>query len=124
MARILLIEDEVHVQRIIGLILSERGHIVETASDGQSGLQAINDTAINLPDLVLLDLMMPGISGLQVLQAVKENRRTAPVPVVLLTAIAQESVVLQGVRLGARDYIRKPFHPQDLAKRVERVLAK
>ena len=66
--------------------------------------------------------MMPGIDGLQVLRTVKQMLHTANVPVIMLTAIAQEAIVLKGIQLGAKDYIRKPFHPTDLLDRIKKTL--
>ena len=121
MAKIVVIDDEIHVQRLIKIILDQQGHQVITASSGEEGV-ALIDAEAEAPDLILLDLMMPGVGGLQVLRTLKENPKTATVPVVLLTAVAQENVVLQGIKLGAKDYVRKPFHPQELAKRVGKQL--
>jgi len=73
-------------------------------------------------DLILLDIMMPGIDGLQVLRKLKANSGQKSIPVVLLTALAQENVVIQGIKLGAADYIRKPFHPTELVKRLSKHL--
>lgn len=120
-AKLLVIEDEVHIQRLIQMILEKKGFELSFANNGEDGLKAIN-AATHAFDAVLLDIMMPGIDGLQVLRAIKENSSTKHVPVIMLTALAQENVVLQGVKLGAKDYIRKPFHPQELIDRITKVI--
>lgn len=122
MGKVLIVEDEVHIQKLIKLILEKHGIEVHAVSTGEEALQYLETTKIQ-PNLVLLDIMMPGIDGLQVLKTIKGNSSLKHIPVVMLTALAQESVVLQGIKLGARDYIRKPFHPGELAKRVGKLLA-
>lgn len=116
MSEILVVEDEEHIQRLVKIVLEKNGHKVNTADTGEEALEQLETG--ESPDLVLLDIMMPGIDGLQVLKKMKSNHLTKEIPVVMLTALAQESVVLQGVKLGAKGYIRKPFHPKDLIERV------
>ncbi len=117
---VLVVEDETHIQRLIKMVLEKAGFDVVTADTGEQALQKVNGEKI--PDLVLLDILMPGIDGLQVLRVMKSTAQTKSIPVVLLTALAQENVVIQGVKLGAKDYIRKPFHPKELVSRVRKVL--
>lgn len=119
MPRILVVEDEVHIQRLIKLVLEKNQHQVDAVGTGEDALKYLSEAA-TLPDLILLDILMPGIDGLQVLRAIKANAKHKDIPVVMLTALAQENVVLQGIKLGARDYIRKPFHPTELVKRLAR----
>jgi len=121
MAKVLVVEDEIHIQKLIKLILEKNKFEVDTVGSGEDALKYL-DAAEKKPDLVLLDIMMPGIDGLQVLRTVKANSALKHIPVVMLTALAQESVVLQGIKLGAKDYIRKPFHPGELAKRIAKHL--
>ena len=116
MKRILVIEDEIHIQKLVFHILSKAGYEVDLASTGEEGLKIVKDGP--LPGVILLDIMMPGIDGLSVLRTLKASNRTKDVPVVLLTALAQENVVLKGIELGAKDYIRKPFHPKELTERL------
>lgn len=116
MAKILVVEDEVHIQRLIKLVLEKHSHQVDTVGSGEDALKYLNDGG--RPDLILLDILMPGIDGLTVLRTIKANAATKDLNVVMLTALAQENVVLQGIKLGARDYIRKPFHPTELVKRL------
>lgn len=120
MAKILVVEDEIHIQRLTRVVLEKNGHTVTCASSGEEALKALETG--DVPDLVLLDIMMAGIDGLQVLRTLKQSPRTAKVSVIMLTAIAQEAVVLKGIQLGAKDYIRKPFHPTDLLDRINRQL--
>lgn len=117
MPKVLVVEDEIHIQKLIKLILEKNKFEVIAVGSGEEALLAL-ETADPKPDLVLLDIMMPGIDGLQVLRTIKANSSLKHIPVVMLTALAQESVVLQGIKLGAKDYIRKPFHPGELAKRI------
>lgn len=121
MATILVVEDETHIQRLIKLVLEKNGHVVETVGTGEEALKHLAEKPA--PQLVLLDILMPGIDGLSVLRAMKANAATKDIPVVMLTALAQEQVVLQGIKLGAKDYIRKPFHPTELVKRLGKHLS-
>lgn len=120
MAHILVVEDEVHIQRLIQLVLEKHGHKVEAVSSGEDALKRLSE--LPKPDLVLLDILMPGIDGLTVLRTMKANAAMKDLPVVMLTALAQENVVLQGIKLGAKDYVRKPFHPTELVKRLSKHL--
>ena len=92
---------------------------VHACSNGEDALLYLQEED-NKPDLILLDILMPGIDGLQVLRTIKSNNQTKEILVVMLTALAQENVVMQGIKMGAVDYIRKPFHPKDLANRLGR----
>lgn len=126
MARILVVEDEVHIQRLIKLVLEKHGFQVAAVGTGEEALKYLAETQEKpdtKPDLVLLDILMPGIDGLAVLRSIKADARLKDIPVVMLTALAQENVVLQGIKLGAKDYIRKPFHPTELVKRLGKHLA-
>lgn len=120
MPRILVVEDEVHIQRLIKLVLEKHKFEVDTASSGEEALQRLKSEA--RPDMILLDILMPGIDGLSVLRTLKATAEFKDIPVVMLTALAQENVVLQGIKLGAKDYIRKPFHPTELVKRLAKHL--
>ena len=121
MQQILVIEDEIHIQRLIKLILEKQGFQVTSAHTGELGLKQLQDK--NLPQLIILDIMMPGIGGLAVLKAIRDSSQVRGIPVVLLTALAQENIVIQGIKLGAKDYIRKPFHPGDFVKRLQKHIA-
>ncbi len=121
MAYIILAEDEIHIQRLAKVVLEKGGHTIQTVSSGEELLKCL-ETVTSLPDLMILDIMMPGIDGLQVLRTLKAQPKYAGIPVVMLTALAQEAIVLKGIQLGAKDYIRKPFHPVDLLDRINRQL--
>ncbi len=120
MPKILVVEDEIHIQRLIKLVLEKQAYTVEAVGTGEDALEYL--LKHEKPDLILLDIMMPGIDGLQVLRKIKGNADHRDIPVVMLTALAQENVVLQGIKLGAKDYIRKPFHPTELVKRLSKHL--
>jgi CheY-like chemotaxis protein len=120
MPKVLVVEDEVHIQRLIKLVLERNGVTVDTVGNGEEALKYLETSPA--PDLILLDILMPGIDGLQVLKTIKAHSSYAAIPVVMLTALAQENVVLQGIKLGAKDYIRKPFHPNELVKRLAKHL--
>jgi len=113
---VLVVEDEVHIQRLIKLVLEKSGYVVELANTGEEALERLKKAPA--PSLILLDILMPGIDGLSVLKAIRAQASIREVPVVMLTALAQENVVLQGIKLGANDYIRKPFNPAELVKRL------
>jgi DNA-binding response OmpR family regulator len=121
MGKILIVEDELHIQRLIKLVLERHGHSVDVATSGEDGLKVLSETPNY--DLVILDILMPKVDGLQVLAAIKKQEKTKHIPVVMLTALAQENVVLQGIKLGAKDYIRKPFHPSELIERISKIVA-
>lgn len=121
MARILVVEDEVHIQRLIKLVLEKHGLKVDCVPSGEDALKFLTEGK-DKPDLILLDILMPGIDGLTVLKTIKGRSDLKNIPVVMLTALAQENVVLQGIKLGAKDYIRKPFHPGELVKRLAKHL--
>jgi len=119
--RVLVIEDEAHIQKLVKLVLEKNGFEIIQALSGEDGLKELDKDPH--PDLVLLDIMMPGIDGMQVLRTMKGTAETKEIPVIMLTALAQENVVLEGVKLGAKGYIRKPFNPKDLVSRVTEVIA-
>lgn len=114
--RILVVEDEAMVADVVERYLRRAGYEVEVAHDGNAGLAAYYRT---LPDLVVLDVMLPGIDGLEVCQRIRESGST---PVILLTARDREADKINGLGLGADDYVTKPFSPRELVARVEAVL--
>jgi len=115
--RILVVDDEDRIRKIVGDFLSRAGYEIIEASDGEQALRLVRDDPV--PDLIILDVMMPVLDGWTVLS---EIRRTSNVPVILLTAKSTESDQLGGFRLGADDYITKPFSPSLLVARVEALL--
>src|SRR5689334_22021989 len=118
-ASVLVIDDEKDVLELVRFNLEKEYLDVITATDGQSGL----DIGLNhKPDLVLLDLMMPGMSGLEVCRKLRGDDRTRAVPIIMLTAKAAEADKIVGLEMGADDYITKPFSPRELLARVRAVL--
>lgn len=118
-ARILVVEDERDIAALVGYHLMREGHRVRTA---ETGPEALHAAAAERPDLVLLDLMLPGLSGYDVLKALRGDERTAAVPVIVLTARRDEADRVRGLELGADDYVTKPFSPRELTLRVAAVL--
>lgn len=117
--RILIIDDEEDLIELVRYNLEQEGFQVQGATDGESGLDlALKET----PDLVIVDLMLPGIDGLEVCRALRSSSRTASIPVIMLTAKSAESDRIVGLELGADDYVTKPFSPRELAARVKAVL--
>jgi two-component system phosphate regulon response regulator PhoB len=116
---VLVIDDEKDLIDLVRYNLEKEGYDVIAAYDGQSGLEVAMKHA---PDLVVLDLMMPGMDGLQVCQRLRSDPRTARMPVIMLTAKATEADRIVGLELGADDYITKPFSPREVVARVKAVL--
>jgi two-component system KDP operon response regulator KdpE len=114
--RILVVDDEVRMVRFIRLNLEHDGFQVIEA---YNGMQALERMRTNLPDLVLLDVMMPDIDGFEVLRTIRE---VSQVPVIMLTAKGEEDDRVRGLELGADDYITKPFSPREMVSRVRAVL--
>jgi DNA-binding response OmpR family regulator len=114
--RILVVDDDPTVAEVVARYLLRDGHQVDCVADGPTALMK---AAENEPDLVVLDLMLPGIDGLEVCRRLRERR---PVPIVMLTALGEETDRLIGLETGADDYVTKPFSPRELALRVRSVL--
>jgi DNA-binding response OmpR family regulator len=120
--RLVYIEDEEEMIDLVRLILSRRGYEVMGANGGREGLDLVRR---ELPDLVLLDLMMPDMDGWDVYQQMKSEERTRDIPVIVVTAKAQSIDKVLGLHIAkVEDYISKPFSPQELLDSVEKVLAK
>ena len=119
MQTVLIIEDERDLAELLAFNLEREGYRPVIALDGISGLEAARD---DQPDLVLLDLMLPGMAGIDVCRALKGNGRTARIPVVLLTAKGEEIDRVVGFEIGADDYVVKPFSTRELLLRVKAVL--
>ena len=118
--RILCVEDDPAMTDLVTLILKNRGYTVESAQSGKEGLAKIHEFD---PDLVLLDLMMPDMSGWDVYQSMKADEAMRNIPVIVVTAKAQNIDKVLGMRIAkVQDYITKPFSPAELIDRVERVL--
>ncbi len=119
--KIVLAEDEPQIARLIEFKLNKEGYSVIWKENGEEALKAIKE---DKPDLILLDIMMPVMGGYEVLRRLKEDEKLKSVPVIMLTARAQEKDVVKGIGMGAEDYITKPFHPAELLARVKRMLGK
>ncbi len=115
-ARILVVEDDATVAEVVTSYLRAAGYDVEAVADG---VTALASAAARPPDLVILDLMLPGLDGFEVCRRLRER---GPVPVIMLTALGEESDRLLGLELGADDYVTKPFSPRELVLRVASVL--
>ena len=115
-AKVLVVDDDDTVREVVRRYLTREGHQVIEAVDGTAGLAAWRASE---PDLIVLDLMLPGIDGLELC---REIRRSSEIPVIMLTALGQESDRVVGLEYGADDYLVKPFSPRELALRVGRVL--
>jgi two-component system, OmpR family, phosphate regulon response regulator PhoB len=118
-ASILVVDDEPDISALVAYHLAREAYRVRTAA---SGPEAIRAAELERPDLIVLDLMLPGMSGLQVLEELRRRPETQDIPVILLTARREEQDRIAGLRLGADDYVAKPFSPQELILRVGAVL--
>lgn len=118
-ARILVVEDERDIAALIAYHLTKDGYRVRTAEAGHEALEAVR---AERPDLVVLDLMLPGFSGYEVLTEMKRRPELSEVPVIVLTARREEADRIKGFELGADDYLTKPFSPRELVLRVSAVL--
>jgi two-component system phosphate regulon response regulator PhoB len=116
---VVVVEDEADIQEVIEYNLRREGFRVICAQDGESGLRRAREES---PDLVLLDLMLPDVDGVEVCRLLKENPLTRTIPVIMVTAKGEESDVILGLGLGADDYITKPFSPREVVARVKAVL--
>jgi len=116
---ILIVEDEADIMKLIDWHLRAEGYSTYTAVDGNKGLDLAEEKS---PDLVLLDLILPGMDGLEVCKSLKRNSKTQDIPVVMLTAKGEEVDRIVGFELGADDYIVKPFSPRELLLRIRAIL--
>ncbi|MDK2882126.1 MAG: two-component system, OmpR family, alkaline phosphatase synthesis response regulator PhoP [Bacillota bacterium] len=115
MARILVVDDEPHVVELVRFNLEKEGFRVLAAGDGPAALEVARR---EVPDLIVLDLMLPGLSGLEVFRLLRGEEKTRAIPVIMLTARASEADRVLGLELGADDYIVKPFSPRELIARI------
>jgi DNA-binding response OmpR family regulator len=120
MARLLVADDDADIRLLVVMRLQHSGHEVTGVGDGQAAVEACRDGE---HDLVVLDVMMPGMDGLAVCRELRADPTTAKTPVILLTARAQTADVEAGIAAGADDYVTKPFSPRDLAARVDSLLS-
>ena len=119
MARVLVVEDNRDIAQLIQHVLERAGHVVDALSAGNEVTRRVH---AHPADLVILDLMLPGLDGLLVCQALRSDDRTASVPIIMLTARGEEADRVRGLELGADDYITKPFSPKELVARVGALL--
>jgi two-component system phosphate regulon response regulator PhoB len=117
--KVLIIEDEPDIAEVLQYNLEKEGFDVETARRGDAGLEAVRKED---PDLILLDLMLPGVDGLELTRMLKRDAATSRLPIVMLTARGEEVDRIVGLELGADDYITKPFSPREVVLRVKAVL--
>ena len=108
---ILIIEDEDDIRDLMVYNLEREGFIVHAAADGEAGLELAQQ---HTPDLILLDLMLPGLDGIEVCRQLRADNATANIPVIMVTAKGEESDVVLGLGIGADDYVTKPFSPREL----------
>ena len=118
-ATILVIEDEPAIQELISYNLKQAGHQALKADNAEQALNLVQNA---LPDLILLDWMLPGISGVEFARRLRSDKRTKTIPIIMLTARSEEQDKLTGLETGADDYITKPFSPRELNARVKAVL--
>ncbi|TMK76984.1 MAG: response regulator [Actinobacteria bacterium] len=119
LARVLVIDDEAPIRLLCRVNLEAAGMEVSEAEDGAAGLAVARAEA---PDVILLDVMMPGMDGWQVLEELLDDERTSEIPIVFLTARAELRDQARGLELGGVDYVTKPFDPVELAPLVQRLL--
>ncbi len=117
--RVLIIEDEEDIQELIRYTLQREGYLISQAASGEDGYNLIRTEK---PDLVVLDLMLPGMDGLEVCRRVKQDTEARHVPIIIASAKGEESDIVVGLELGADDYVTKPFSPKVLLARVKAVL--
>jgi DNA-binding response OmpR family regulator len=119
MTRILVVEDDRDIAELVDRYLQKAGFSIELLSSGRDALKAIADRT---PDLLILDLMLPHVDGLEICRSVRSDPRTAAIPIIMLTARAEESERIVGLEIGADDYVAKPFSPNELVARVRALL--
>lgn len=116
--KVLVCDDERHIVRLIQVNLERQGYVVVTAFDGKEGLEKIRSEK---PGLVVLDVMMPYMDGFEVLKTIRREPETENLPVIMLTAKAQDKDVFEGYHYGADMYLTKPFNPMELVTFVKRI---
>jgi DNA-binding response OmpR family regulator len=118
-AKIVVADDDADIRDLVVFKLRQSGHDVVAVGDGVAAVEACKD---HTPELVVLDVMMPGMSGIEACRTLRLDAAMARIPIILLTARAQETDIEQGFNAGADDYVVKPFSPRELASRVSAVL--
>jgi two-component system phosphate regulon response regulator PhoB len=118
-ATVLVVEDEPSIQELIAASLQRAGHVVLRADSAEDAGRLVGET---LPDIVLLDWMLPGMSGIQYARRLRSEERTQDLPIIMLTARSEEHDKVAGLEAGADDYLTKPFSPRELLARIKAVL--
>jgi DNA-binding response OmpR family regulator len=122
MARILIVEDDPSLSKLVRKALTSVGHEVEIAQNGLEGLMKIDMETVK-PELLIVDVMMPELDGISLVRALKTQGSTRRIPVIFVTAKADSKTIAEGISVGARFYITKPFTIDDLLDKVRRALA-
>ena len=117
--KILIVDDEPDIMELVSYNLKKAGFAVSSASDGEEALRMIREKHF---DLIVLDLMLPGIHGMELCRILRNNPKTAHIPIIMLTAKGEETDKIQGLETGADDYMTKPFSPKELIARVKAIL--
>jgi DNA-binding response OmpR family regulator len=119
MASVLVVDDDPVILKLLEVNFEMEGFTVYTASDGAMGLERAKAT---MPDAIILDVMMPKMTGHEVAAALKDDPKTARIPILFVTAKAQSTDIARGLDIGVADYVTKPFDPLDLVSRVQAVI--
>lgn len=119
--KILIVDDEPQIHTVLGKMLNKEGYQVESAYSGEQALDLVSKSP---PDLILLDIMMPKVSGIEVLKELKANPNTQNIRVLILSARDAQTDRLEGLAKGADDYIPKPFHLRSLVRKIQHILSK
>src|SRR6266481_1118773 len=118
MERVLIVDDDPDIQKLVSYNLSQAGFRVSTAATGLAALEAVHDQP---PDLIILDIMLPDLDGLEVCRKLRQQDKSRRIPIIMLTARTEESDRVVGFELGADDYVMKPFSPRELVLRVKSI---
>lgn len=116
---ILIVEDEQDIMELISYNLRKEGYAIHQAASGE---KALSNVEAHIPDLIILDLMLPGIGGIDICRQLKRGERTRNIPIIMVTAKSEDSDIITGLEMGADDYITKPFSPKVLIARIRTVL--
>lgn len=117
--KVLLVEDEAPIREMMGIALSKAGYIIIEAEDAHAARKRLLE---DLPDIMVVDWMMPGESGIEFVKSIKSEKLTKQIPVIMVTARAEEDDRVRGLEVGADDYLCKPFSPKELAARIKAIL--
>ena len=117
--QILIVEDEAHVRKMLARLLEKHEYTVREAVDGLDGLRTLEGY---VPDLIIVDVMMPNLDGITFTRALKNRRETRGIPVIFLTAKSDPHSMIEGINVGAKYYVTKPFQIEDITSKVRKVL--